>query len=148
MEELAKLSPWTITRKKIEVGLSLLVALFIELGSGLGLYIATTPWRGDTRQKPAGKGRGVRDDAGNKGKGAMKLGAIDQFMLERLEPKAGAQLSGGDLFLAYRKWCSKNALIPMARRQFGNEFAQLAAASGIVFSGQKGHGVYRDVAVD
>ena len=57
----------------------------------------------------------------------MKLGAIEQFMLERLEPKAGGQLSGGDLFLAYRKWCATNAFIPVARRQFGNGFTQLAA---------------------
>ena len=88
------------------------------------------------------------DETMNKGKRAMRLGAIEQFMLERLEPKAGGQLSGGDLFLAYRKWCVTNAFIPVTRRKFGDAFAQLAAASGIAFSGQKGHGVYRDVAVD
>jgi hypothetical protein len=147
LEELVGMTPWAIGRKQIEVGLSLLVALFIELGSGLGLYIATTPWRSVVQVEARARGSAQKRERKAREVGAMTLGSIEEFMLERLEPRAGGQLSGGDLFMAYRGWCGGKSLVPYVRKEFAQRFAVLASESGIGFSGKQGHGVYRDVAV-
>ena len=77
----------------------------------------------------------------------MTLGRIEEFVLERLEPRAGKELSGGDLFIAYRRWCAEKRLVALKRDQFSREFADVAAETGIMFSGTGGNGVYRDVGV-
>jgi hypothetical protein len=77
----------------------------------------------------------------------MKIGLVEDFMLERLVPNRGRELSGGDLFTAYRKWCSDRTLVALKREEFAREFAELAADAGIACSGNEGNGVYRDVSV-
>lgn len=146
LEELSNMTPWPQTRKKLEVGLSLLVALFIELGSGLGLYVATTPWRSSGEHKKA-EGKGSKHKPKAKGARAMKLGAVEEFMLEGLERRQGGQLSGGDLFMAYRRWCTSKTVVPYGRKEFRRQFANLAAMAGISQSGVNGSGVYRDVVI-
>ena len=77
----------------------------------------------------------------------MKLGLVEEFMLEGLERRQGGQLSGGDLFMAYRSWCTGKTVEPYGRKEFRRQFANLAALAGISQSGVNGSGVYRDVAI-
>ena len=77
----------------------------------------------------------------------MKLGMVEDFMFERLEPKRGTQLSGGDLFLAYQSWCDGKTMVAFNRKEFGRQFNDLAIVAGIGFTGSNGHGVYRDVVI-
>ncbi len=75
----------------------------------------------------------------------MKLGTVDDFMLERLEPHDGGELTKGDVYFAYAAWCREKRLIPLARERFGKNLDELAALAGIIFSGRDGNGIYRDI---
>jgi hypothetical protein len=77
----------------------------------------------------------------------LRLGSVEEFMLERLEPKRGRELSGGDIFAAYRSWCGKRSDVPYSQQEFGRQFRELAALSSIAFSGSGTHGVYVDVSL-
>jgi hypothetical protein len=160
IEAAIALTPFKVERSGVEVVLSALVALFIELGSGLGLYIATTPWRGRglwirnhlTNRKSAKSARDETrsQDGGNraeKDEGVMKMGSVEDFMLERLEPNPGRELSGGDVFAAYRSWCVKRGGVAFSQHEFARQFRELAKLSHIEFSGAGGQGVYVNVTV-
>ena len=160
VERAIGLTPFKVDRSDVEVVLSALVALFIELGSGLGLYIATTPWRGRSlavRSYLGGKRtakttkeeatRAVGDNRPEKDEAAMALGSVEEFMLERLELKPGRELSAGDVFAAYRSWCAKRGDVPFRQHEFGRQFRELAVISRIGFSGTGGQGVYVNIAV-
>jgi hypothetical protein len=57
-------------------------------------------------------------------------------VLPRLEPRPGGQLSGGDLFLAYKGWCDKGGFTSHERGAFGRQFTDLAKVADIMFSGK------------
>jgi hypothetical protein len=160
IESAIALTPFKVERSGVEVVLSALVALFIELGSGLGLYISTTPWRGGglgargyvggkrtaktTKNETTPQVGSIRPE---KDAAAMVLGSVEEFMLERLELKLGRELSAGDVFAAYRSWCGKRGSVPFRQHEFGRQFSELAKISRIGFSGVGGQGVYLNVAV-
>jgi hypothetical protein len=144
LQGLLEATPLKVERRHLEVALAVLVALLVELGSGLGLFIATTPWRTATPNE-RGKGTGTRKQR-KSGKGtAMTCGAVEEFMLARVEPRPGAQVSTGDLFLAYGLWCRKAGLEPCELAAFKTRFSELAELAGVGFSGTGDNGVYTDV---
>lgn len=112
-----------LKKEDIGFGLSLLLALFIELGSGLGLYMVTTPWRG---------GKGAAGEIGPEGpkrREPRKLGHVDAFMLERLEPADGRVFL--DLITHhYRAWCETNDRVAYRDAEFGKRFEVLARELG------------------
>ena len=68
-----------------------------------------------------------------------------EFMLERLEPQSGSELSAGDIYLAYKRWCREKQAVALKRHDLLEEFAAYATKAGIPFSGTSGWVVYRDV---
>ena len=121
----------------IGAGLSILLALFVELGSGLGLYISTTPWRtalredfmaGAVTRKEAGAGR-----AGDE----RIIGDVASYAYERLEPAPGMDVAMADIFADYRLWCRWRGDVPFNRREFTKQWGRLAREAGM-------HSVYRD----
>lgn len=101
---------------RIQFLLSVLLALIIELGSGLGLFVVSTPWR----------------DGQEPGEGApTRTTAIETFVLDRLEPKQGADVRARDIYLAYGQWCAGQGSVPLGRKDFDEQFAAIAAAAGV-----------------
>lgn len=107
-----------VAPEDIGLGLSVLLALFVELGSGLGLYVSTTPWRARTGGAAAGSKE-------------QRLGHVEGFVVERLEPHEDGSVTIALLFAAYATWCGEKGLVPYARRDFQQRFGKLADEAGM-----------------
>ncbi|WP_414463404.1 hypothetical protein [Hyphomicrobium sp. DY-1] len=115
-----------VSKDDISYVLSFLLALFIELGSGVGLYVATTPWR--ARGKDAGT-------PGNGGPGevvALKaLGEVEAYVLDQLDVDPAAEAAIGEIYLDYLVWCRVKGFSAYGRVEFGKKFAELAREAGM-----------------
>lgn len=116
----------------VRLALLLLVGALFELGSGLGLYVATVPWRSDAR-RPVAKREGT--------------GAVEQFALEQLEPRRGRALTLPALFAHYERWCGSRGEAPLPEGEFAGRFAALARQCGIAARDAGGKLKYLHVAV-
>jgi hypothetical protein len=133
---LSRLGRWfarTFPQEDIQLGLSLLLALVIELGSGFGLFLAAS-LRGHTQEE----GERVA------GEEAQQLGTAGDYAEARLEPEPGATLTTDMLYQDYMSWCRSTGRVPLRREPFLREFARLAAEVGMRVLGENGYG---DVAV-
>lgn len=106
-------------------GLALLMAIFIEFGSGLGLYVATTPWR---KCSPPQKSDELQ---------APFLPAIingpplEAFVAERLLRKPGRELHFATAFEAYKDWCKLRNRTMQSRTRFERGLRKLAKEIGL-----------------
>lgn len=108
-----------VAKDHIGLGLSLLLACFIEIGSGVGLFMVTTPWRGKRSEEEA-------QDAARK----RVLGHVDAYMLVRLEQGEG-MLSVKALHEDYVRWCRANEAVAYSEAEFSKRFSTLASETGI-----------------
>lgn len=108
----------SLSERQVGFVLSVLLALLVEVGSGLGLFVATTPWRHGGA--PAGTVRHVPQPA-----------PVDSFMLDGLQPSPGAELGVTDLYLAYRHWSVARGQLTLPRVVFARQFGALAGSAGI-----------------
>lgn len=119
--------------KRTAYGLALLMAIFIELGSGLGLYISTTPWRSRAANTcaeyaPASSLPAIFDGP-----------PIEAFAAERLERRQGHELYLAVAFEAYREWCELRDKPMLGRARFERGLLRLAKELGLnVDSGVSG----------
>ncbi|MBS0237127.1 MAG: hypothetical protein JSR89_01740 [Proteobacteria bacterium] len=120
-------------------GLALLMAIFIELGSGLGLYIATTPWRvGSTAAGPEVSSPSLPT--------LMFDGPpLEAFAAECLHLKPGHQLQLGTAFETYREWCAKRNRSILSRTRFMRGLVRLAKELGLDADGTSL--IVRDIAL-
>lgn len=127
--------------QQVGYGLAVLMAVFIELGSGLGLYIATTPWRSSRRRQDA-------TEAPPPPLPAMTGGPpLEAFTAERLQRKPGRELHLATAFEAYKEWCEDRNRPMVGRTRFDRGLLKLARELGLeVDSGRSGWTV-RDVAL-
>lgn len=130
----------------IQMGLVVLVAALLEIGSGLGLYVAFSTWRLHDRkapyapsmaslQSPVSKEVPVavnvtRSRSGaNDNKSAPKLVApetdVERFYKERIETQDGSSLTATALYEDYCAWCEEQEKEPLALPTFGREFGEL-----------------------
>lgn len=112
---LRELSGWD--RGAVETALIVLVGILVEVGSGLGLYVATTPWRAPDGVKTVTDLRPGR------------IGYVQGFAMACIYPQLGARITADDLFDAYWDWCEREGLIAMKpalflmdMREFANEY--------------------------
>jgi hypothetical protein len=134
----AKVATLPIDRKDVEFGLAWLLALFIELGSGLGLYVSTTPWRSRSGEGGGRKGKQERN-------ARPGLGAVDSYVLERLERVVGEELKFAEIFMDYQAWCRWQGATAFNRDMFDAQLAELAEAAGISIAARHRVPVMRDV---
>lgn len=123
-----------MSKDEVALWLSLLLASFIEVGSGAGLFMVTTPWR----VKPVGKLEGHK-----RGK-PQRLGHVDAYMLERIEPGEGV-LAEAELFEDYVRWCRKGKAVAYAEAEFACRFAELGAGAGLAATSRGRRLFYRGV---
>lgn len=108
-----------VAKDHIGLALSVLLACFIEVGSGVGLFMATTPWRGTEVKEGRKASHGKRS-----------LGHVDAYMLACIEPGEG-MLSERMLHEDYRRWCLSTNVVAYAEAEFSKRFSQLATEAGI-----------------
>ncbi|HEX2842058.1 hypothetical protein [Hyphomicrobium sp.] len=107
-----------VTKDHIGLGLSILLACFVEVGSGVGLFMVTTPWRA--------KAAAVEGKPGSK----RMLGHVDAYMLARIGPGEG-MLSMKTLHEDYIRWCLRTHLVAYAEAEFAKRFVALADEAGL-----------------
>lgn len=124
-------------KEQIGVGLSLLLASFIEVGSGLGLYMVTTPWR----QRKRGE---EKEPAAQPAPGVKRLGYVDGYMLERIEPGDGMTAVDA-LHEDYVRWCRRRNAVPYGKAEFARRFEDLGRDVGLEATSRGQRGYYRNL---
>lgn len=106
---------------QLRLALIVAVALVVELGSSLGLYLAAGPSKGPTVVASPETQCHEPDEAG-------PLGDIEAFVLAVLRSEQGGQVSMSELFSAYEQWCFRNQLEAIEECEFVDRFRRLAKA--------------------
>lgn len=134
-------------RKRVGFLLSVVLAVFMELGSGLGLYIAMTPWRSlpssaadtkDEMPETAPRALSLRSRV-------VDVDQLESFVLERLEPHPLGRVSVEALYADYIAWCAANKMTAYQKGVFERLFNAVAKAAGIGKRWQRGETLYLDV---
>jgi hypothetical protein len=110
---------------RLSLALIVAVAVVVELGSSLGLYLAAGPFTGPIA---ASDKRNCRQDLGL----ARPVGDIEDFCLEALVASSSGAMSLQDVCDAYGEWCKRQNLRPLDRVCFEQRFTSLASALGLV----------------
>lgn len=135
---------------KADIGffLSFLLAAFIEIGSGLGLYVVTTPWRAREKKtvlpEPASS-TALTTRAANKADVEPAIGVVEIYAVDRLEPEEGAEVHVAEMFMDYLIWCQKKRVAALSRTEFARRFASIANEAGIRHIRRNRMDVYQDV---
>ena len=111
-----------VGRDHVSLALSVLLACFIEVGSGVGLFMSTTPWRAK-----AATGRKETDSESG---GKRRLGHVDAYMLARIEPGDGV-LTIQEVHGEYGRWCLDTGAVAYSEAEFSKRFLMLAREAGI-----------------
>jgi len=121
---IAKLSG--LDSSTIQLGLILLVALLVEVGSSVGLYVAFSQWNIYEQRNPfvIGNNKGLEDE-----NSAPRLVApetdVERFHRESIIPADGSHLTATALYESYCAWCEVHSKEPMALPTFGRQFGDL-----------------------
>lgn len=128
----------------VRTALIVLSAVFIELGSGLGLYLALhhSPRRrlpdSGARDKSRPSERAYLNEAVYGGD------SVERYAVARLVPARGRATTPSQLYADYVGWCRTTATDVLPPQVFQSRFSELAADLGIARSGP----AYRDVAIE
>ncbi len=145
--------------EQIQLGLTLFVAILLEVGSGLGMYVAFSQWRLYERHAPAAprmrrtvstaaaavaapevtpvpvaieKPRSGAND--NRSDVPQRRVApendVERFYKEKVETQDGSSLTATELYEEYCAWCETKEKEPLALPTFGREFGELGVQKG------------------
>lgn len=121
-----------VAQADIRTGLLLGLGLLLELGSGLGLYTVTTPWRhrdGDFKAK------------------MTTLGDAAVWADERLQAVRGGRLTANVVFNDYEQWCRSHNYVAMREGVFVEQLMAVAHEVGIPMEQSGSNLEFRDVAL-
>jgi hypothetical protein len=120
--------------------LAVLMAVFIELGSGLGLYVATLP----LRRRPGSLSAPLPSPSFP----AIPHGpSVDMFVMERLQRRSGAGVTVSEAFESYKTWCEVRGKSMIGRTRFERGLVKLAREIGLDADCGLSGWVIRDVAL-
>lgn len=129
----------TVETEQVRLSLLVLVGLLFELSSGIGLYVATVPWR--ARRARKGDLQELEYVAE-----AKRVGDVEEFAVQRVNPALGRTVTSSDLFASYRRWCGKGGEAPMSELEFYNRFEAIAKELKLAVRQRSGRLEYVDVA--
>ncbi len=133
----------------IQMALVIFIALLLEVGSGLGMYIAFSQWRINDRSQAVTKVQPSRTltetpvvaaepvaiaveeprEGANDNKSAPQLAApecdVERYYNEKVENQDGSSLTATALYEDYCAWCDEQEKEPLALPTFGREFGDL-----------------------
>jgi len=101
----------------VRLALIVAVALLVEIGASLGLFLASGHRIVPMTQAPEPVSK--------------PTGCVEQFCLEALTPSVSAILSKDALFAGYEAWCASQDLAPLGADQFHAAFDAIARAIGL-----------------
>ncbi|MFM9942974.1 MAG: hypothetical protein ACKVP7_26185 [Hyphomicrobiaceae bacterium] len=111
----------------VRLALIVFVALVVEFGSSMGLYLAS----GHGSVHRDGKG----DEAPTSGSPALiearRIGSVEDFVLEALVPMPAASITDAEILASYEVWCEGQKVEALDAEQFAARFAALARAVGL-----------------
>ncbi len=116
----------------IRTALLLSLGLLLEVGSGLGLYTVTTPWR--------------HRDKGTRGK-MTTLGDVAVWADERLQAVRGGRQTANEMFQDYETWCRAHNYVAMREGVMVEQMMALAHEVGIPMEQSGSNLEFRDVAL-
>jgi hypothetical protein len=138
-------------QSRVRLALIVVVALLVEIGSSLGLFLATShselfarkaekaiPAKAkstpeisarETPKAPATPPRKKKD---------KPVGAVEDFCLECLVTNAEGRMTLAELFEGYRAWCAVKRLTPLTQSAFRKAFQKIAKEVGV----SEGEGCY------
>lgn len=132
---LARIMPY-FDMGQVRSGLALLVALLIEAGSSLALFVATGHW---ARTK---EGRGQQVDAGP---ATLEVPAstlcVQQYWLLRLFPQQGLQTPVEEIYVDYLGCCREWRIASLDRQDFFATLSAICARIGLEVEGGQVAGV-------
>lgn len=111
----------------IQLALIILVAILVEVGSSLGLYVAFSQWNIYDRRNPlaARNGNGATEADASAPRLVAPETDVERFHRERILPADGLHLTATALYEDYCAWCEVHSKEPMALPTFGRQFGDL-----------------------
>lgn len=127
---------------QVRLSLIIVVALLVEVGSSLGLFLATNHGMssGVWSHEEAPELKPLSDTEVRKEVEAVQVesqrtnqkdGDVVDFALECLWPEPDGLLTATELFDGYRQWCESQNLSFMKRERFDEEFQGIAERVGL-----------------
>lgn len=119
-----------LAEDRVLLALIIAVALLVELGSSLGLFLASS----------IGLSRAQATSEDNE-KPKSSIGCVEEFCLQKLERAAQRTVPLSKILSAYRGWCQANELQPLSDADFGVRFAALTDHLPLHLKGNAVHGI-------
>lgn len=135
-EGLRVLLGWLGDLPNMDKMLAIFVAAMIELGSGLGLYIAMTPWRTNVR---APRGEPIKRVWAPRRKLVAPIraqGSVADFAASRFEVAPMGVVAAYDAYREYERWCDSIKATPHAFAPWRSQLSALAKELGIQVAGK------------
>ena len=140
-----------LSRETIQIAMTILVALLLEIGSGFGMFVSFSVWRLYDRKAPVAPSMASLQSAAtavavqpvasqpkvprvsaNDNRTAPRLTApetdVERYHKERIETQEGASITATALYEDYCAWCEEQQKEPLALPTFGREFADKGVA--------------------
>jgi len=133
-----------VSRETVGYGLGLLLAVLIELGSGLGLYLVTTPLRGKVSTQTMGV---EMKQSLNPAYGDVQRGEVAEYVTNQVMIVEGEESGMDVLFKDYIGWCRRQNRHAVARAGFERAFQRFAQMAGVKSAHVNGNVVFNGIAV-
>lgn len=117
---------FAVREDHVRLALIIAVALVVELGASLGLYLAAASGTA-AKHRPASREKAPEPAQIEQ----RPVGCIESFVLEGLIAKPGASMSAPALYSAYADWCTHQRFAALEQTDFTPQFTALARAVGL-----------------
>jgi hypothetical protein len=114
----------------VRLALTIAVALLVEIGASLGLFLAS-----GHLARPLAAASALLP--------AKPAGCVEEFCLEALVAAPGLALTSDELLRGYQAWCRLHTSVPMSEEMFFERFSDLAQAIDLPYD-QRG---YRGISI-
>lgn len=130
-------------QSKVQLFFSLLFVVVLEIGSGLGLFIATSHGQLSTRPRTE-----VGEPETGHEKETLPHGNVAKFARACLVGKEDATIGSAELYGHYRAWCSPKNMSALDLRCFAKSFTQLATLIGVTITDNNGELVFSGICAE